>query len=63
MENNQFRCNVCGRFVSLQDIVDGVAQHHLKYPGADPCVTEETETTCKNCLAGYNQFNGKLNEV
>ncbi len=40
------RCNVCGRFVSYQDILDGKASHVLVTP--ESLKTRETfETLCK----------------
>ena len=41
------RCDVCGKFVSYEDLEEGRAIHHLITPDS-LCSTEEFETLCRD---------------
>ena len=45
------RCDDCGRFIPLDDFVDGLASHKLLAPDSD-LGTEQWETLCRRHL-GY----------
>ena len=50
MAENSIRCDVCGRFISLNDLADERASHKLIYPDSDRSA-ETWESLCKQCAA------------
>jgi len=48
MIKEKFRCDYCGRFISIKDLEEGKAHTYMITP--DSYFTkEEYETICKNC--------------
>jgi len=48
------RCDVCGRFVSFVDIINGRARRHLVTPGSHYSA-EEHETLCRNHIGRHDE--------
>lgn len=46
MQNEQFRCDVCGRYIPQSDFNSGVALRYMTQPDSYYTV-EEYETLCK----------------
>lgn len=46
--HNQIKCDQCGRFVKLQDLVEGKAAHWLDTPDSDRS-SETWESLCSRC--------------
>jgi hypothetical protein len=44
--NRNLRCDVCGRFIPVQDFIDEKAERRLIYPDAEG-TREAWETLCK----------------
>ena len=42
------KCQVCGKFISLSDIEEGLAKHILEYPDSY-YTTESYESLCRQC--------------
>ncbi len=55
MGGERVRCDYCGRFIALQDLIDGTATNEMTLPDSE--ISDETfETICKKC-------NGESNET
>lgn len=49
MSDDLIKCDVCGRFVSYDDLDAGHAHRHLITPDSDYS-TEEFKTLCPKCV-------------
>ena len=47
---NSIRCDICGRFIGLNDLANELATRKLIYPSSDRSV-ETWESLCKRCAA------------
>lgn len=48
--SNQIQCDGCGQFISIQDLMDEKASHHLLWPDSE-FTTETFESFCPKCIA------------
>lgn len=48
--DDKIKCDECGKFISVQDLVDGKALHHCVLPSSE--FSDETfESLCAKCRA------------
>ena len=48
--NDQIRCDECGKFIAIEELIEGRASHHLLTPDSD-WSKEEFESLCAVCNA------------
>jgi ribosomal protein S26 len=58
LDNGSLKCDVCGRFIPLQDLVDKTAIHKMITPSS-ALTWEEWDTVCRKCLASTTHNTGE----
>lgn len=47
-KNNKFKCDICGHFISFEDLDNGHAIHSMIFSDSH-CSYETWQTVCKEC--------------
>lgn len=48
-KNNQIKCDVCGKFIAVDDLIEQKASHYLLTPDSE-FTTEDYESYHNSCL-------------